>query len=91
MARMYFWPAHGPTLGTEPRILQRRNRLLREAPPFIVVIPSDRLLKTPFMVLTTNSALSHKIEHLSVRPEPRRRAPKDFSHSLAKREIFLQG
>ena len=32
--------------------------------------------------LTTNGALPLKIEHLSVRPELRRRAPKEFSHSL---------
>ena len=32
--------------------------------------------------LTTNAVVSLKIEYLSVRPEQRRRAPREFSHSL---------
>src|SRR5258705_5435876 len=39
--------------------------------------------------LTTNGVVSLEIEYLSVRPEHRRRAPREFSHSLAQREIFL--
>ena len=33
--------------------------------------------------LTTNGCYTLQIKHLAVRPEPRRRAPKEFSHSLA--------
>src|SRR6266850_1732935 len=33
--------------------------------------------------LTTNGVVSLEIEYLSVRPEHRRRAPREFSHSLA--------
>ena len=38
--------------------------------------------------LTTNAVVSLKIEYLSVRPEQRRRTPREFSHSLAERRIF---
>jgi hypothetical protein len=38
--------------------------------------------------LTTNAVVSLKIEYLSVRPERGRRAPREFSHSLAERRIF---
>jgi len=34
--------------------------------------------------LTTNGVVSFEIEYLSVRPERRRRAPREFSHSLTK-------
>src|SRR5260370_42616931 len=33
--------------------------------------------------LTTNGVVSLEIEYLSVRPEHRRRAPREFSHSLS--------
>ena len=33
--------------------------------------------------LTTNGCYTLQIKQLAVRPEPRRRAPKEFSHSLA--------
>jgi hypothetical protein len=56
-----------------------------------VVIPSGRLCENSVhgsTKLTTNAVVSLKIEYLSVCPEQRRRAPREFSHSLAERRIF---
>ena len=50
------------------------------------VIPSDRLCENSVhgsTWLTTNGCQKLQIKHLAVRPELRRRAPKEFSHSLA--------
>ena len=40
--------------------------------------------------LTTNAVVSLKIEYLSVRPEQRRRAPREFSHSLLLRMTLVE-
>ena len=59
---------------------------------YLVVIPSGRLCENTVhgsTRLTTNGVVSLEIEYLSVRPEHRRRAPREFSHSLAERGIFL--
>ena len=58
----------------------------------LVVIPRGRLCENTVhgsTRLTTNGVVSLEIEYLSVRPEHRRRAPREFSHSLAERGIFL--
>ena len=58
----------------------------------LVVIPSGRLCENTVhgsTRLTTNGVVSLEIEYLSVRPERRRRAPREFAHSLAERGIFL--
>src|SRR6266850_7182473 len=53
---------------------------------YLVVIPSGRLCENTVhgsTRLTTNGVVSLEIEYLSVRPEHRRRAPREFSHSLS--------
>ncbi len=60
--------------------------------PTCPVISTDRLCENTVhgsTRLTTNGVASLEIEYLSVRPEHRRRAPREFSHSLPKGEIFL--
>src|SRR5258705_11623783 len=53
---------------------------------FFSVISNDRLCENTVhgsTRLTTNGVVSLEIEYLSVRPEHRRRAPREFSHSLS--------
>jgi len=59
----------------------------------ISVILSSRLCENSVhgsTKLTTNAVVSLKIEYLSVRPEQRRRAPREFSHSLLLRMTCLE-
>jgi hypothetical protein len=49
-------------------------------------------VKTAFTVrlsLTANAVVTLKIEYLSVRPEQRRRAPREFPHSLPLRMTLV--
>jgi hypothetical protein len=71
--------------------LGKISHFVRDDSCLSVVIPSGRLCENSVhgsTKLTTNAVVSLKIEYLSVRPEQRRRAPREFSHSLAERGIF---